>query len=388
MRAKLTKRVVEGVSPAERDVLVWDTELPGFGCKVTPKGRRSYLLYYRTADGRQRKPALGTHGALTCEQARDMARRMLAQVVSGGDPQGEKREGRAAPTIAELAERYLAEHAATKKRASSARMDKLNLRVHVLPALGQLRVKDVSRADVAQLHHAMRSTPGAANRVLALLSKMFNLAERWGLRPDHTNPCRHVQRYAERKMERFLSPEEMARLVAALAEAEQDGTETPSVVGAIRLLAFTGGRLGEILGLRWEHVDSANGCLRLPTSKTGRKVIVLNQAASEQLQKLSANASEDSPWVIEGAKAGAALVNLQKPWHRICLKAGLESVRLHDLRHSFASAAVAGGLSLPVIGALLGHQHPATTARYAHLAADPLKAAAELVGARLRPAVP
>jgi integrase len=382
VRARLTKRVVEGIAPSDRDVIIWDTELRGFGCKITPKGRRSYLLYYRTVDGQQRKPALGTHGALTCEQAREIARAMLADVARGGDPKAAERARRSAPSVAELADRFLAEHAATKKRSSSTRMDKINLRLHVLPALGRLRVQDVTRADIAQLHHGMRSTPGAANRVLALLSKMFNLAERWGLRPDHTNPCRHVERYAERKMERFLLGDELARLGAALAEAERNGTEMPSVIAAVRLLILTGARAGEILSLRWEHVDLASGCLRLPTSKTGRKLIHLNGPALEVLSNCARRRTE-SPWVIEGGKAGRPLVNIRKPWHRMRQSAGLTDVRLHDLRHSFASVAVAGGLSLPMIGALLGHSQPATTARYAHLAADPLRAAAELIGARL-----
>ena len=382
MRAKLTKRVVEGIAPSDRDVIVWDTELRGFGCKVTPNGRRSYLLYYRTADGQQRKPALGTHGAITCEQAREIARAMLAEVARGGDPKTEEQARRSAPSVAELADRFLAEHATTKKRASSVRMDRVNLDLHVLPVLGRLRVRDVTRADIAQLHHRMCSTPGAANRVLALLSKMFNLAERWGIRPDNTNPCRHVERYAERKMERFLSAQELERLGAVLAEAAQNGIEMPSAIAAVRLLAFTGARAGEILGLRWEHVDLPSGCLRLPTSKTGRKVIYLNGPALDVLSDL-AQRRTSHPWVIEGAKPGSPLVNIRKPWHRMRKAAGLSDVRLHDLRHSFASVAVAGGLSLPMIGALLGHSQPATTARYAHLAADPLRAAAELIGARL-----
>lgn len=386
MRTKLTKRVVEGIAPGDHDLIIWDTQLRGFGCKVTPKGRRSYLLYYRTADGQQRKPALGTHGALTCEQAREIARAMLADVARGGDPKAAARARHSAPIVAELADRFLVEHAATKKRASSTRMDRANLRPHVLPALGHLKVQDVSRANVAQLHHGMRSTPGAANRVLSLLSKMFNLAERWGLRPDHTNPCRHVERYAERKMERFLSGEELARLGAALVEAELNGTEMPGAVAAVRLLALTGARAGEILSLRWEHVDLAGGCLRLPTSKTGRKVIHLNGPALAVLAEL-AQRGTGNPWVIGGAKPSRPLVNIRKPWHRMRKAAGLPDVRLHDLRHSFASVAIAGGLSLPIIGALLGHTQPTTTARYAHLAADPLRAAAELIGARLNAAM-
>jgi integrase len=229
----------------------------------------------------------------------------------------------------------------------------------------------------------MRDTPGAANRTLALLSKMLNLAEKWELRPDGSNPCRHVDKYPERKMERFLSVDELGRLGAVLAEAERTATELPSVIAAVRLLMFTGARFGEILNLEWSHVDFERSCLRLPESKTGAKVIHLNAPALEVLNGIE---RDGSPWVIAGRDPDKPLVNLRKPWHRIRAKAGLEGVRLHDLRHSFASVGAAGGLSLPMIGALLGHTQAATTQRYAHLAADPLKQAADMIGERIRAA--
>ena len=287
--------------------------------------------------------------------------------------------------MADLAERYMAEHARPKKRPSSARTDASNLRIHVLPALGRKRVAVVTRADIADLHHAMRETPGAANRTLALVSKMMNLAEKWGLRPDASNPCRHVERYRERKMERFLATEELARLGTVLSEAERTATELPSVIAAIRLLIFTGARLGEILNLQWRDVDIKRACLRLPESKTGAKVIHLNAPALEVLNGLER--SEHNPWVIAGREPEKPLVNLRKPWHRIRKAAEIEDMRLHDLRHSFASVGVAGGLSLPMIGALLGHAQPATTVRYAHLAADPLKQAVDLIGERIAAAM-
>lgn len=231
----------------------------------------------------------------------------------------------------------------------------------------------------------MRTTPGAANRTLALLSKMFNLAEKWGLRPDGSNPCRHVERYRERKLERFLSNAELARLGAVLNEAERTRTESPSAIAAVRLLLFTGCRLSEILTLCWQHVDLEQGVLRLPESKTGAKVVYLPPAALEVLQGI--DRVEGNSYVVVGAKPGAHLVNLTKPWHRIRAKAGLDDVRIHDLRHSFASMAAAGGLSLPIIGALLGHTQAATTQRYAHLAANPLKQASELTGKRIADAL-
>jgi integrase len=273
----------------------------------------------------------------------------------------------------------MAEHATVKKKPGSIRPDDYNLRCHVLPALGQKKVMAVTRADIGALHHAMRETPGAANRVLALLSKMFTLAEQWGLRPEGSNPVRHIERYRERRFERFLSVEEFVRLGDALAEAERTQTEYASVIAAIRLLIFTGARLSEILELRWEQVDFAHACLRLPDSKTGAKLIYLSPPALEVLYGIERH--ESNPYVIVGREPCSHLVNLRKPWGRIRAKAGMSDVRLHDLRHSFASVGAAIGLSLPMIGKILGHTQAATTQRYAHLAADPVKEAVDKIGA-------
>jgi integrase len=277
------------------------------------------------------------------------------------------------------------EHAKVKKRPGSVQSDETLFRLHILPRLGSMKVNAIDRKDIAQLHHAMRDLPGAANRTIALLSKMFNLAEKWGLRSDGSNPCRHVEKYKERKIERFLSNEELAQLGEVLNEAERTQTEMPSAISAIRLLLFTGCRLSEILTLQWDEVDTDNHCLRLRESKTGAKVVFLPPSAVEVLNAIERQ--DDNPHVIVGAKHGSHLVNLQKPWRRIRAKAGLEDVRIHDLRHSFASMAAASGLSLPMIGALLGHTQPQTTQRYAHLAADPMKEAAAVTGSRIAEAL-
>jgi len=344
-----------------------------------------YVLQYRTKEGVSRRKTIGRHGVLTVEQARHVAQQWLAQVGQGGDPLAEHRAIQQAPTVAALAERYMAEHARVKKKAGSIRPDEYNLRCHVLPTLGTKKVAAVTRADVAHLHHAMRDTPGAANRVLALLSKMFTLAEQWELRPEGSNPVRHIQRYRERRFERFLSAEELARLGEVLTEAERTQTEYASVLAAIRLLIFTGARLSEILELRWEQVDFDHACLRLSESKTGTKIIYLSLPALEVLYGIERH--EGHPYVIVGREPCAHLVNLRKPWGRIRAKAGLSDVRLHDLRHSFASVGVALGLSLPIIGKMLGHTHVATTQRYAHLAADPVKDAVEKIGVTLAAAM-
>jgi integrase len=228
----------------------------------------------------------------------------------------------------------------------------------------------------------MRKKPGAANRVLALLSKMFNLAERWGLRPDGSNPCRHVERYRENQRERFLSPEELGRLGDVLRDVERDAIEPPSVVAAIRLLILTGARRSEILRLRWEHVDLERGVLRLPESKTGERVLYLNPPAVEVLSRLE----QRGPWVLPTA-SGTGPVSLSNPWTRIRDRAGLANVRVHDLRHSFASVGAGAGLGLPIIGKLLGHTQAATTQRYAHLADDPMRQASEVIGQRIAAAL-
>lgn len=385
MKTKITKRAIESIqSVGGKDILVWDSDLKGFGCKITPAGKRIFVLQYRVG-GRQRRFTIGQLGALTVDQARREATRLLGVVASGIDPADGKIAAKELPTISQLAKRYLSEHAEPKKKPRSIALDRSMLINIVLPAMGRRKVQAVTRKDVAKLHHDLRKTPYQANRVLALMSKMLNLAERWGLREDGSNPCRHVEKFKEKRRERFLSGEELARLGHVLAGEERARKEMPSAITAIRLLIFTGARLSEILSLRWEWVDFERCCLRLPDSKTGAKVIPLNQPALEELERTPRLV--DNPYVIPGAKYGEHLVNLNKPWGRIRLKAGLPEVRIHDLRHSYASVAAAAGMGLPIIGALLGHTQAQTTARYSHLAMDPLRAATEEIGKRIAEAM-
>src|SRR5215469_9387365 len=312
MRGKIIKRSVDALKLANgAETVLWDTELKGFGVRVQRGGAKSYLLHYRVGTGRGaplRKLTIGRHGSpWTPETARREAKRLLGLIEGGADPAADKLARKEAPTIAELAERFLAEHAEAKRKTSSAAEYRGLLDKIILPALRKRKVADVSRADVTKLHHANRTAPYQANRVLAVLSKMFNLAERWGLRPDGSNPCRHVERFAERKRERMLSPAELARLGDALAAYQG----SPYVAAAVKLLVFTGARLGEVLGLRWEWIDFERGEARLPDSKTGAKTLHLPPPALEVLSDLPR--VEGNPFVIVGGVAGAALVNLEKP---------------------------------------------------------------------------
>jgi integrase len=380
----LSKRSVEAAvwhgRPGSADYR-WDDELPAFGIRVYPSGRKSFVVSYR-AQGRLHFLTLGRFGPMTAQEARTCALETLAAVRRGEDPAGDRLSHRKAPTVADLADRFMREHARLRKKPSSIETDERIWQRHVLPRLARRKVAEVTRDDVYRLHADMAATPYQANRLVAVLSKAFNLAEVWGWRQDGSNPCRHLQRYREEKKERFLSPAELGRLAGALVEAEHAQLEVPAVIAAIRLLILTGCRVAEILTLRWQEVDLEQRCLKLSDSKTGRKTVYLNTAAMEILAHI--DRSDDSPYVIRGAKPDSHLGDLTRPWFKIRHRAGLDDVRLHDIRHTYASYGAGLGLSLPIIGKLLGHTQPITTQRYAHLAADPMREAAERIGAGLQ----
>jgi len=378
---KLTKRIVDAAKPtSDREVFRWDAELRGFGLRVKPTGVKSYIIQYRTRTGISRRMTIGQHGVLTAEEARREAKVQLGRAAKGDDAAADKANARDGLSFATFTERYLSDHAATKKKPSSVRMDRINLNKHILPILGRRRLDTIGRADVVRLHHSMRDAPGAANRCLALLSKMMNLAERWGERPDGSNPCRHVEKYREHKRNRFLSADELARLGAACLRCEKDEKLGLSFLALVRLLIFTGARLSEIQKAQWDWVDFKSGVIHLPDNKTGAKTIMLPAPALDVLARLAR--VDANPYIITG-EGNRYLVSVWKPWAVLRALAGLKDVRLHDLRHSFASVGAAGGMSLNVIGGLLGHRQTQTTSRYAHLAADPLKTAANQIAAAI-----
>ena len=384
---RLTKRIIDSLKPRDREYVVWDRQVTGFGARVRPSGKITYILKYRVGGGRSgtiRKPTIGMHGSITADQARRIARQWLAEVARGGDPSAERAATRNAPTMAELADRYMAEYASTRKKPRSAINDEILWRLHILPALGRKRVNAVTYADALRLHGAMHEHRANANRALALLSRAFNLAEAWGSRPEGTNPCRRVKRFPETKRERFLSAVELGRLGAVLSEAEQNQTERPPSIAAIRLLLFTGCRMSEILTLEWKWIDFERRCLRLPDSKTGAKVVLLTAPALEVLAGIER--VDGQPRVIVSSRSGVTL-NLHAVWWRVRRRAELGDIRLHDLRHSFASFAAASGFSLPMIGRMLGHAEARTTERYAHLAFDSVQLAMDAVAGNIAAAM-
>ena len=380
MAERLTKRIVDAAKPGEKDSYIWDASLKGFGLKVTPSGRKVYLVQYRLGGrkGRTRRVTLGTHGSLTTEEARGLAKKKIGLVSTGKDPAAEADKTRAGQSMSVLLDRFDEQHIQVKLKPKSQEDYQRNIRVYIKPNIGHMLVHQVTRQDIARLHHSLREKPYVGNRTLAILSKFFNWCEKFGYREEGKNPCRFIDKYKEKRRQRFLSAEEQARLNLALDQAKADGVISEYAIYAIRLLSLTGARLGEILKLKWDYVNWEKGTLDLPDSKTGEKSIYLNEPAKDILAEIIRQV--DNPYVICGNKQGEHIVNLQKSWRRIRAKAVLDDVRLHDLRHTFASIAVSGGMSLPLIGALLGHSQPRTTARYAHLASGPLKEAVEKIG--------
>jgi integrase len=416
----LTKRVVDGLQPGETDVFTWDSELRGFGLKITPTGKRVYIAQFRTAGGRRsatKRITLGEHGTIAPEQARTLARRELARVTQGHDPAAERAARRAGSTVREFGEIYLADVKIRRKPRTAAGYKRL-WKKHVLPALGSKPVATVTTIEVRRLHRSLHKTPYLANRVVALLGSFFSFAAQEGARSRHDNAAHGIELYPESGRERFLTSKEFARLGDALTRAERSGLPpapkpgskpkdpkkakhtpknahdpipaNPFAVAAIRLLALTGCRKSEILTLRWDAVDLERGYLRFADTKTGRSNRPLGEPAAAIIQALPR--LDDSPFVLPGAKPNAPLMEIRRVWYAVRHAAELGELRLHDLRHAFASVPASSGESMLVIQHLLGHVRIGTTERYAHLGADPVrraadKAAGDIAEMMSRPAV-
>ena len=380
-RRPLTDRYVRGLAAGDGDVIHWDRDLRGFGVRVYPSGAKVYVVQSRGPGG-PRRVAVGRHGVVSARTARRRAAAALARIKAGEEPvPGTPARADSGPTVAELAERYFREHVAVRCKPATARIHRHTVDRHVLPALGGRRLSELRREHVAALHRGLRDRPWTANEAVAALSRMLNKAEAWDLAPAGGNPCRFVARYRRRRPERFLTGEEFRRLGRALNGMEAEGRLRAHAAAAIRLLMLTGCRCGEILGLQWRDVHLEARELRLRDSKTGPRAVPLSPAAARVLEGLPRVAG--NPWVVAGRRPGRPLSQIAYPWQRVRARAGLEDVRLHDLRHSFASRALALGESLPTIGKLLGHGRIRTTARYAHLARDSVGASAAKVAASI-----
>lgn len=418
--AKLTKKSVDGacIDPAGKERFLWDTDVKGFGLKVTPAGSKVYVLQYRTPEGRTRRYTIGKHGSpWTCEEARTKAVELLRGLVVGIDPMATKAQGKAALTVADLVDLYLDEGPAEKpnKKASSWATDTSNLRRHVVPLLGKKLLKQLTPQDIARFQAdvtagrtvadvktgkfgraIVRGGKGTAARATSVLAAMLTFAARRKLVPE--NPARGIELAKGRKMERFLVEREVLALAEALAVMEEESSLSEPMANAIRLLMLTGCRRHEIRSLEWAWVDAERGCLRLPDSKTGSKVVPLAAAALAVLASLD----RDTPYVLPSSRVKGHIVGVQKAWDGVRRRAtailraraeaaglaaasapDLSNLRLHDLRHSYASFAVMDGAALFLVGKVLGHKQTRTTEIYAHAHDDPLRAVADRTGEKI-----
>lgn len=401
---RISKTAVDRlICPAGKDrEILWDDKVKGFGVAAFPSGVKAYLVQYR-ADGATRRVKIAKHGVITAEQARERATAYLGEIAMGSDPSGDRRAIREAPTLAEVAPLFIRTVRARRRPSTADSYDQA-LKLHVLPQLGRRRLTEIRPIDIEKIHAGMMDRPAQANRTLAILSALWSWAEKRKMVPAGPNPARGVEKADVDRRERFLTERELRRMSEAMVSAETDGLPytvnevgpkakhapkpenryrklDPFALAALRLLLLTGARLREVLHAKWDWVDIERGMIFLPTSKTGRKTLYLSRAAVELIQGLPRIVG--NPYLFPGEREGRPRTDLKKPWDAICKAAGIEGVRVHDLRHSFASFGAGQSLGLPIIGKLLGHTQASTTARYSHLDDDPMKRAANLIGDKI-----
>ena len=385
--ARLTKRVVDALVPREREYVVWDDELKGFGCRVQPSGKKTFTTLYRAGGGRAgklRRFTIGEHGKLTADEARQEARRILALAATGHDPQGQRSAKRREATIGDLCDRFLNEHVSIRLKPSTQAEVRRHVETRIRPAFGRLKVTDLTRATVRAWHNGMAAKPYEANRSLAYLSKMMSLAvDVWELVP--ANPCQGVERFPEQKRDRFFNAEELGRLGAALEDMEAKGEAPPGHALAIRLLALTGMRLSEVLGLQWPHVDLAAGIVRLPDAKAGARTVTLGAPTVAILASLARDTGPVCQYL--GTDQPITKSSLERFWRALRDRAGLPDGRIHDLRHTTGTYAGMAGHNAFLVRDLLGHKTLAMTGRYVSRDTDPLRAAADLVSGRIAAAM-
>ena len=380
---KISKRTIDAAKPSEARYVLWDTELKGFGVRVESSGLKSFLVRYRHL-GRRRFLSLGRFGEITPEQARLLAQKALSKVREGADPADERSQDREAITVKKLVERFLADHVEEKRKSKTATHYRSVLEGYLVPKYGSKKAQELTRADMAKLHLEIKHAPYQANRLLAVVASMYSFGDKHGLTPEDFNPAKKIERFPETRRERFLTTEELQKLGQAFRDLDESG-RFGTAIQALIFLLLTGARLNEILKLKWSYVDLERGLLLLPDSKTGKKAITLNSASAAILgeMKIKADDKRNGEYVFYGADVEIPRSDLKKPWAAVTELAGLEGLRIHDLRHSFASIGAGAGLGLPIVGKLLGHTQASTTQRYAHLDVDPLRKASNAIGSVL-----
>jgi integrase len=372
---RLTDQLVRNASiPATTQAFLWDAQIAGFGLRVTPGGAKSFIAQHRV-NGRTRRVTIGSYPDWTVQAAREMAKELKREMDCGRDPNASRDAARRAPSMVDLWDRYEAE--VLTRKAPRSQIDERIMWANIIkPRLGDRRVHEIAQEDIDDLHRWVtveRQTPVRANRTVEVLRRLFNLAVRWKWRTE--NPAVGIKRNAEERRHRYLSPDEISRLMTAL-----DGHKEETSAAALKFLLLTGARRGEVLGATWEMFNLLEGIWTKPASFTKQRKlhrVPLSSPALSILQSLRERSASD--YVFPGSE-GRHLVDIKRTWVTVCRTAEISDCRIHDLRHSFASILASAGASLPIIGQMLGHTQASTTSRYAHLLDEPLRAAAEQVG--------
>lgn len=378
--ARLTKRIVDTSLPQEKIYIVWDSDIKGLGCRIFPSGQKTYVFFYYPKGVATRKKEylkIGTHGAVTCEIAREIAQGWAGDIARGIDPKKQKQKVSTSLSFQDFFKIFTEKYRKIHHKKGAMEIDDNRLKNHIFPFFGNMKINEIEGKDVLRFKDQLRDRPGTYNRSINLIRKAFSSAELWGYRPKNSNPCLGIPKYPEKKKERFLTSEELEKLDGVLTEQEMIGVTSSYSLAAIRMLMYTGCRLSEILTLKWEDVFLEEGYLHLKDSKTGEKTIPLNESTKTVLTKLEKQ--ECNPFVFVGEKPGTCLTTLKTAWTKVRRLADLEDVRLHDLRHTFASLAIKQGVDLYTVSKLLGHKDIKTTTRYAHLEVKQLIKATNVV---------
>jgi integrase len=379
---KFTKSYIETLKINNKPYEVWDTEIKGLGCRVHPSGKRTYYFLYRLHKGTSKQRLkVGVHGSITCDIAREIVRRWTGDIARSIDPKEHSKKleikEKQSITMEAFLTLFTEKHKKVHNKESTIDRDAYRLKGVLVPFLGKMKVSDVTGEHILKLQEHLKNSPIQFNRCNSILSKAFSLAELWGYRPKNSNPCFGIQKYPEKKKERFLTNAELATLNEILNRQEVVKLSSPYSIAAIRMLMYTGCRSGEILNLKWSDVFLTEGYLHLKDSKTGEKTIPLNESAKAILGNL--RQQKGNPYIFVGEKPGTCLTTLKTAWTKVRRLAGLEEVRIHDLRHTFASLAIKQGVDLYTVSKLLGHKNIATTTRYAHLEMKQLLKATNVV---------
>jgi integrase len=376
---KITKKIIESAAFQQKKYYIWDTDVKGFGCLIYPSGKKTYVYYYYTKGGIRKKEyvKIGLHGSITCELAREVARGWAGDLARGIDPKERKKEEIQSIKFQDFFQIFTERHRLIEHKKSSINRDNYRIKNHILPFFGNMKMNEITEKDIVRFKDHLKHIPVTYNRSMNLIQKALSLAELWDFRPKNTNPCRGIKKYPEKKKERFLTNEELEKLDSILKEQEALGATSPYSLAAIRMLLYTGCRLGEVLNLKWEDVKFDEGYLHLKDAKGGEVTIPLNESAKKILSNLSREPA--NPYVFIGSKSGQCLTTLKTAWTKIRRLAEIEDVRIHDLRHTFASLAIKQGVDLYTVSKLLGHRNIRTTTRYAHLEVQQLIKATNVV---------